>query len=212
MKNKVRGFGVNDAEYTVQVKRKIEGKVVQIWICPYYRKWMDMLNRANSVKYQNAQPTYEGTSVAEEWTLFSNFKSWMETKVWEGLDLDKDILVEGNKVYSPDTCVFVPKYLNNLFLSVNSKRGDYPLGVYREKETSKFRASVRTRDGRQKTLGRFLSAAEAHKAWQLAKIAEINETLNKYKLEPYFDQKVFDAIKNKSGKILQDSCLGVETK
>lgn len=209
MVRKVRGVGINDAGYTVQIKRKINGKNVQVWICPYYRKWTDMFNRTHSRKYQDVQPTYRGTSIDEEWFLFSKFKSWMETQNWQGLELDKDILIEGNKVYSASTCVFVPKYINNLFLS--AKRGEYPLGVYREKISGKFRASVRTREGKQKTLGRFSDKDSAHQAWQKGKIVEIEGTLIKYIQEDYFNQKVYDAVKARCDKIKYDLSKGIES-
>lgn len=58
-----------------------------------------------------------------------------------GWALDKDILVKGNKIYSPETCCFVPQEINNLFTKRKSCRGTLPIGVKYIKENKKFSAS-----------------------------------------------------------------------
>lgn len=97
--------------------------------CRIYSKWYDMIKRVKSERYLEKYPSYEGCSVSDEWKRSSDFKRWMSSQIWEGLELDKDILFPGNKVYSSKTCCFVPKYLNYLFLARDSCRGEYPLGV-----------------------------------------------------------------------------------
>ena len=109
-KRLVYGVGINDADYVVQKWETIgyvNGKQKQklIWICPYYSAWKSMLKRCYSSKYQDKRPTYKGCSVSDEWLTFSVFKVWMEKQDWEGKQLDKDLLFEGNKIYSADTCV-----------------------------------------------------------------------------------------------------------
>jgi len=121
----ILGVGVNDAWYMTQVK---DSDGVKSY-CPYYTKWSGMLTRCYSKKYQKRQPTYVGCSVCTEWLIFSTFRKWMETQDWKGKQLDKDILVKGNKVYSPDTCVFVSKGLNVTFKDWSRVRGKYPQGV-----------------------------------------------------------------------------------
>ena len=113
----VCGVGNNDSDYvvtkfeTIVVNGKLKQKL--IWVCPYYRVWKGMLERCYSIKYQESQPTYIGCSVTDEWLTFSAFKNWMEKQNFEGMQLDKDLLIEGNKVYSPETCVFVSGMVNN---------------------------------------------------------------------------------------------------
>ena len=105
----VYGVGINDVDYVVSD-------------CLYYRKWKGMMRRCYSSNYHITNPSYVGCSICEEWHLFSNFKSWMVKQDWEEKELDKDILFPGNKVYSPDTCVFIDKKVNELF-SKKSRNG-----------------------------------------------------------------------------------------
>ena len=77
----------------------------------------------------SVSPTYKGCSVSEEWLRFSNFKRWMEKQDWDGKQLDKDILFEGNKVYSAETCVFVTSVVNSFTSDSGAKRGEWLIGV-----------------------------------------------------------------------------------
>lgn len=116
----VHGVGVNDYEGSVTV----DGKTIKS-----YSTWQHMLNRCYSSKCQSKYPTYIGCSVCNEWKSFSTFKLWFDENYKEGFHLDKDILVKGNKIYSPEFCRFVPSYLNTLLSDCGNSRGDLPLGV-----------------------------------------------------------------------------------
>lgn len=105
----VYGHGVNDADYVIE--RRINGKRVG---CPIYRTWANMLERCYSDKFHVRQSTYIGCEVCDEWLTFSNFKRWMMVQDWQGKQLDKDIRVKGNKIYSPNTCLFVTKAENTI--------------------------------------------------------------------------------------------------
>ena len=114
----VCGVGINDADYKVELKRvvgRVNGKPIREidWICPFYYKWRNMLVRGYSRKLKDRHKTYEECYVCEEWLRFSNFKAWMEQQDWEGKQLDKDLLVIGNKLYSPSTCCFVSRQVNS---------------------------------------------------------------------------------------------------
>ncbi len=106
MSKLVYGVGVNDADYKVQKFKTENGKKIQLWICPFYSKWKEMLRRCYSIQEKERSPCYTQASTVEHWHIFSNFKSWMETQDWEGKQLDKDLLVKDNKTYGPDTCLF----------------------------------------------------------------------------------------------------------
>ena len=103
----IYGVGINDADYIVNPT--INNKRV---MCPFYMKWNHMMMRCYNKKWQSSHLSYIGCSVVEDWHLFSNFKAWMESQDWEGKHLDKDLKVFGNKVYSPDTCTFIPPFIN----------------------------------------------------------------------------------------------------
>jgi hypothetical protein len=166
----VYGVGINDSDYVTERKEKVNGKWKVLWKCPYYCRWRDMLARCYSEKYQERYPTYKGCTVIDEWLLFSNFKRWMEKQDWEGKDLDKDLLVEGNKVYSPETCVFVPQLVNSFLIDCGAIRGEYPIGVSWRKALSKLQAYCRNPFTKKlEHLGYFLDPDEAHEAWKKRK-------------------------------------------
>lgn len=170
----VCGVGINDAEYVVKREENgyVDGKRKRklVWMCPYYRVWQNMLERCYSEKYQERQPTYKGCSVSDEWHTFSNFRSWMETQNFEGLQIDKDLLIVGNKVYGPHTCMFVTSMVNNFALDRGAARGEWLIGVAWYKPTGKFRANCRNPFTRkQENLGYFTCEQEAHEAWRKRK-------------------------------------------
>lgn len=175
-KKLVYGVGINDADYTVLRKETIgyvngKRKEKQIWACPYYRAWKAMLERCYSAKWQDKYPTYKGCTVSKEWHTFSNFKAWMETQDFEGKHLDKDLLFEGNKVYSAEACAFVTGAVNNFTTDCGAARGEWQLGVDWCKQTGKFRAQCRDPfTKKQECLGRFTCEQEAHNAWQVRKL------------------------------------------
>lgn len=113
----IYGVGINDANYCV--KPIIKGRRVD---CHFYTTWRDMIKRCHSSILIEKHPTYKGCKVCNEWLLFSNFRSWMETQDWREKQLDKDILFQGNKEYSPKKCVFVTPEINVLF-STNKNKG-----------------------------------------------------------------------------------------
>lgn len=162
-KKLVYGVGVNDS--AVPVHTRIEGKVVA---CKIYSTWQNMLGRCYSARLQGINPTYIGCSVADEWHSFNNFRGWVLTQEWEGLTLDKDILVPGNKVYSKETCVFVSYRVNGFLVNSNKIRGDLPVGVFRQSRGRTYGAQVSDRNKVQK-LGYFDTLEEAHQAYRTAK-------------------------------------------
>ena len=158
----IYGVGVNDADYVVF--RPVDGKTS--W-CPYFTVWRNMLKRCYSKEYQQAKSSYKGCRVAKEWHSFMRFRAWMLTQDWEGNQLDKDIVGDG-KLYSPETCVFIPQALNSFTIDSAASRGAWPIGVSLDK--GKFQADI-SFNGKRKKLGRFNTALEAHLAWAQAKAA-----------------------------------------
>jgi hypothetical protein len=159
------GVGVNDADYAVQPS----GPDGKRRTCPYYRAWNNMLRRAYCQKLHAILPTYIGVTVCEEWHSFMAFRAWMMTQDWEGKQLDKDIIVPGNKVYSPATCAFVSSQINVLLTDSAAARGEWPVGVDWNRHAKKFRAQI-AEGGKRRSLGYFTTPEAAHLAWRKAKV------------------------------------------
>ena len=147
-----------------------------------YVVWSDLLRRCYSKKFQERHPTYIGCSVCEEWHNFQNFAQWFEEsynpEIMEGWELDKDILVKSNKVYSPETCCFVPKEINTIFGSRRNKRGLYLIGV--RFQNNKYLARVRV-NNIERQIGIFNTEIEAFQAYKVAKEEYIKEVAEKWR-------------------------------
>ena len=149
-----------------------------------YDLWRDILRRCYDENALERCPTYKEVVVCKEWECFQNFGDWFDEnynhktmKIW---DLDKDVLFKGNKVYSAETCCFVPKEINNLFLKKKVNRGSYPIGVH--KENSKYVAQIsRGTSKKQTIIGRYNTIEEAFQAYKIAKEEYIKEVADKWK-------------------------------
>ena len=177
----VCGVGTNDSDYAVvefETIGYVNGKQKQkrVWECPYYRAWTNMLQRCYSIKFQERCPTYIGCIVSEEWKTFSNFRAWMITQDWEAKQLDKDLLIEGNKVYSPETCVFVTQTVNSFTTDRVNDRGEWLIGVSWHKGANKFQSKCcNPFTKEQEYLGLFTCEQEAHEAWLKRKLELAHE-------------------------------------
>lgn len=173
----VYGFGIYDGDF--------EGKNSTNKI---YQVWRGMIKRCYSPKSLSSQPSYIGTTVSDEWIYYSNFEKWYHTNYIDGYFLDKDIISGSSQLYSPETCAFVPREINNSILEGRSPHTQYPLGVsYHTKKKSMineykkpFYAQL-TKNGTSHSLGSFETSYEAHVAWQHAKIEYFYYLIDKYK-------------------------------
>lgn len=166
------GVGTNDAPYLTHYT-DANGKSQK---CPFFRRWQHMLGRVYCPIYKKARPTYAECTVEPAWLSFMAFRAWMETQDWEGKELDKDLLDQGNKHYGPDTCLFIPPALNKLLCLHGNARGLYPLGVHlvKRKNLIYFQAQCYFY-GKNKSLGYFKTAEAAALAYKKAKLAYIAE-------------------------------------
>lgn len=155
------GVGINDADY--MVSPRTGAKRIQ---CPFYSRWRDMLMRCYSEKYQIKRPTYAGCAVCNEWLTFSNFKKWMQSQNWKGLHLDKDILIDGNKTYSPEACAFVSLETNNFLLDMKKWTDTGLVGANKTSNGKRLRGRCRNPfTGKSEHLGTFDCPVDAHNAW-----------------------------------------------
>ena len=180
------GLGYTDGEDTGRV---INGK----WVDDYeYDIWSGLFVRCYSEKKLKRCRTYREVEVAEEWHNYKNFKRWHKENYYEiegeKMCLDKDILAKGNKIYSPDTCIYVPEKINLLFKKVSIKR-DLPSGVFLHGKTGKYKSIHRSQ-----MLGIYDSIEEASRAYKEAKEQYIKQVADEYKDK--IPKKLYDAMYN----------------
>jgi len=155
---------------------KINGKHTRA-----YRRWNDMLKRGYCPKEKARYPTYSDCSVAAEWHNFQVFAEWFyeqPNSTRKGFALDKDLMVWGNKIYSKDTCSFVPEQINTILNDTGSIRGDLPQGI--TKTDGKYVVRLSTYSDRI-YLGYYADLEEAFSVYQEAKIKHVRAVAEKYK-------------------------------
>lgn len=161
--------GINDSTYPVNWTEN--GKNFR---CPIYSAWKDLIIRTNPEAIKRGSlKHYEECFCCDNWLRFSNFYSWSLDKFKAGYQLDKDILFIDNKLYSEDTCCFVPKKVNNMFRP-NNRESELARGVRSKILKSgviKYEAFGKHYvTGANVYLGFHNSVEEAHKHWQSFKI------------------------------------------
>lgn len=159
--------------------------------CPFYSRWKGMLRRCFAGR---DDPYYEGCQVAEAWLTFSEFRAWMETKPWLGNQLDKDILSPAEKIYRPETSVFVPAYLNSLVIDREKPASGLLRGVSHTQRGKPYMARVRWLDGSRTSVGSFHCQAEAHRAWAHAKAGVIRQAVQLYRSTDGYEERVCVAL------------------
>lgn len=170
VKDKIRpsvyGVGfIGDGEHLPSVKKKVTIA---------YDTWIRMLSRCYSYKFVTENQSYKDCAVCDEWHNFQNFAKWFHDnypKDGAKYSLDKDLAVIGNKVYSPDNCMFVPQSINTFIVDCAANRGSHMIGVCFDINMGFFisQCSNPLTDGRQAYIGRFSTEVEAHLAWRKRK-------------------------------------------
>lgn len=188
----VCGVGIIGNEKT----KDENGKIIKS-----YSVWKSMLMRCYSYREQKKCPTYKDCAVCEEWHNYSDFKKWFNDNYYEiegeVMCLDKDILYKGNKIYSPNTCCFVPNNINVMFIKCNKARGKYPIGVCFDKNSNKFKAQCNTfYNGKKqlKGLGYYNTIEDAFNAYKQSKEANIKQIADEYKYK--IPNKLYEAMYN----------------
>lgn len=165
-------------------------------LIPEYVYWRSMLQRICYGKYKDDRLSYKGCSVSDNFRYFPNFKEWCTKQVGfgnKGWHLDKDILIKGNKEYSPETCCFVPPEVNTLILNRKASRGDNPIGVHFNKTQNKYQANCQV-NGKLAFLGYYKTSEEAFNAYKKAKEAYIKEVAEEWR--DSIDPRVYEALTN----------------
>jgi hypothetical protein len=178
--------GVLDVDFSVNTNKDVRA---------LYNVWLMMLERCNGDKTKSKHPTYESCSVCEEWKSFSVFYKWAtldENNYHIGYHIDKDILIKGNKVYSPDTCCFVPQEINKILVRCDGSRSDHPIGVIPQ-STGRFLARC-TMFSKAVNLGTYNTKEEAFLAYKQAKESYIKELATQYYNDGKITKKVYNAL------------------
>lgn len=180
----VHGVGVNDYNGTVVNNGKVL-KSYQVWNC--------MLNRCYNKKHHIKHPSYANCTVCGEWLYFSNFKEWFDENYVEGYHLDKDILIKGNRIYSQETCCFVPREINNIIENAKAMRGKTPMGVL--ERCGRYLSYVRV-NGKRIYLGTFDTIEQAFEIMKERKEMYIKDLAKKYYNDGKIARNVYDALMN----------------
>ena len=162
-----------------------------------YEIWYSMLSRCYNDAYKKHRPTYEGCEVSDNFKYYEYFYEWCHSQVGfgnQGWHLDKDLLVKGNKVYSEDSCVFIPQGVNSLLIKHEASRGEHLIGVCWCKRDKAFKAQISKNKGSPEHLGYFKTELEAFKAYKQAKESFIKEQANKFKSQ--IDPRAYEALMN----------------
>ena len=184
----VFGVGVSGTKYPITING-VKTKE--------YGLWVRMLERCYSDAYQKKQPTYIPCKVSDKFKSYEYFYEWCHRQVgfanlrWH---LDKDLLVKGNKIYSENTCVFIPAEINSVLTKCTASRGKYLIGVCWSKTNKAFRAQVNKNKGKPEHLGFFNTELEAFSTYKKAKESFIKEQAEKFKSQ--IDIRAYNALMN----------------
>ena len=156
--------------------------------------WYNMLKRCYDPKYQERYPSYKGCEVEEYLLNFQNMSEWLDKNYYkvpgEKMCLDKDILFKGNKVYSRDTCIFVPERINLLFTKRDNARGDSPIGTT-PNSSGNYQVQCWNGNGKYIYLGSYSTKEEAFQVYKKYKEKLIKETIDSYEgkiPEPHYSR------------------------
>lgn len=167
-----------------------------------YIAWSGMLERCFDIKYKENRPAYEYVTCCNEWLNFenfyewlhsqSNFNKWYDGKRWA---LDKDILIRGNKFYSPESCCLVPINVNSLFVKNDMLRNELPIGV--RKSGNKFSAYCQNPFTRKREyIGIYFTPEEAFYAYKKYKENLIKQIAELEYSQGNIIKKCYDAMMN----------------
>ena len=162
-----------------------------------YELWKSLLQRCYSDDFKKKRPTYIGCEVSENFKSYEYFYEWCHKQIGfsnQGWQLDKDLLIKGNKVYSESTCVFIPSEINSLLIKCTASRGEHLIGVYWSKTANAFASMVSKNKGKQEWLGCFNAEIEAFNAYKTAKESFIKEQADKWKDK--IDTRAYNALMN----------------
>lgn len=137
-----------------------------------YRKWSGMISRCYN-ELNKSYKSYSDCTIDDEWFNYQNFASWFyDQDAPNDFELDKDTLIDGNRVYSPETCLLISKSDNikaKVASNDNNKHGYAGVYMTTYKDAKYFAAKITINGKRVNISGGFRTAKDAHEALQLRK-------------------------------------------
>lgn len=158
------------------------------------RKFSSLIDRCTPGSFeQRKHPAYEGCT--NDFESFNEFSEWHQMQVGYGeFQIDKDLLVLGNKSYSVRTCILLPKVINQTLIGKSKDRG-LPTGVYRYKG-SRYIAILRIPSSRKSGhIGMYDTPEEAHEAYKVRKSEVLKALAKEYK--DRLDPVAYEALMNR---------------
>ena len=162
-----------------------------------YNLWCSMLTRCYSDTHKKKYPTYEGCEVSDNFKSYEYFYEWCNKQIGfdnEGWQLDKDLLIKGNKVYNENVCIFIPQEINSMLVKCTASRGEHLIGVSWNDTCKAFEARVRKNKGNREYLGLFKTEIEAFNAYKTAKESFVKGQATKWKGK--IDDRAYNALMN----------------
>lgn len=164
-----------------------------------FEYWESMFYRCYNENFQK-KTAYLNCTVCDEWHNYQNFAKWFYENYYtidnEIMNIDKDILIKGNTIYSPNTCCFVPSTINKLFITrEKQKKFNTPMGIYKRVNKKDNKAKYDVKLKRYNICvhyGEYDTVEEAFQIYKQEKEKYIKEVADKYK--NYLPQKVYNAI------------------
>jgi len=166
-----------------------------------YNCWRDMIRRCYEDTEKN--PTYNNVEVYDNWFNFQTFAKWFEENFPYHLSnitiqLDKDLLQQNikNKIYSSNTCVFLPRSVNNFIAYKNNKNTSGKIGVYKLKNRDRYTTSIREfTTGKQIFLGYYSNIDEASDVYTKARKQQAEQAKDYLRNLKYLPEEIIQLIK-----------------
>lgn len=198
----------------VKTKTETVGDCYRTRVTRGHQLWSSLNKRCNKeAESRKGRPWYLESE--NDFKDFQSFVDWCQCQYGYNLrdekgnlwQIDKDLMFIGNKIYSPDTCLFVPSKINSILLSSRAIRGDYPIGVTFNKRSGKFVAQSNDTGYKRKGLGYFNDPLEAHRVWQTFKMGRLLEESE----NPIYGEKLMGVLRVKASQINQNLLENKET-
>ncbi|MGL6184678.1 MAG: hypothetical protein ACRC1T_04800 [Clostridium chrysemydis] len=193
--NKIKlicGIGVNDYG-----KVSVKGKNIKSYVV-----WTSLIRRCYDSKFKEKCKAYDNVTICDEWLYFSNFKKWFDENYrWDlveqgvTIDLDKDLLSDNCKIYSPETCIFIPHKINIFLTNNRTKNTSGYIGVHKRKNSDKYEVQIREfGTSKQKYLGLFKNIKDANDTYISARKIEADKA-KKWLSKLGYNEKILEKIK-----------------